>query len=38
MLTFGPGENMESDQHGIVQQKHDRGELKGGSREPWEEQ
>jgi len=38
MLTFSASENMETNQHGVVQQKHDRRELEGGSWEPWEEQ
>ena len=38
MLTLGAGEDMKSDQHGVVQQKHDRSELEGSSWEPWEEQ
>jgi hypothetical protein len=38
VLTFGSSEDMESDQHGVVQQKHDRRELESGSWEPWEEQ
>jgi hypothetical protein len=38
MLTFGASENMEPDQHGVVQQKHNGRELESGSWEPWEEQ
>ena len=38
MLTFGSSENMKSNQHGVVQQKHDRRELEGSSWKPWEEQ
>jgi len=38
ILTFSASENMEPNQHGVVQQKHDCSELEGGSWEPWEEQ
>lgn len=38
MLTFRSGENVESDQHGVVEEQHDRSELEGGSGEPGEEE